>query len=311
LCSLGAQELRWEIGGIVISLDLCGAGGGLEVDEPYRSFLSDKSPQAIFRVRRGSLPDPASLEKVFDSGSSWSMYRRQDAWCVVLQAPALGPDPYQIAVVEADFGEGDVFTRDGAPRHGLGTCGLGRPMLEVLFVNLLSRGRGVLLHACAVNDNGRGFLFAGTSGAGKSTMADLWKERKGATILSDDRVIVREMDGRIWAYGTPWHGDVSLCSPERVLVDHVFVLRHGEETTVRRLEAPGALTSLFARSFPTYWYPEGLDFSLDFLGRVSHVVPCHELAFLPDPTTIDFVRALNDAQLRHSSAHQDSPVVAP
>ena len=311
MCGHGAHELKFEIGGVVLSLELCGADGSFEVTEPYRSFLSDKSPEAAFTVKWGSLPAPASLEKVFDSGGSWKLYRRREAWCIVLQAPALGPEPYQIAVVESDFSKGDVYTRDGAPHRGLGAHGLGYPMLEVLFVNLLSRGRGVLLHACAVSDNGRGFLFAGTSGAGKSTMADLWKERKGATILSDDRVIVREMDGCLWAYGTPWHGDVSLCSPERVRVDHVFVLRHGDENGVSRLEAPNALTGLFARSFPTYWYPEGMAFSLDFLGRVSQVVPCYELAFLPDPTTIDFVRALNDGQPRHSSAHSDSRVLVP
>ena len=302
MCSYGAPELKFEIGGVVLSLELCGAEGGFEVDEPYQSFLSDKSPEATFRVKRSPLPDPASLEEVFDSGGSWRMYRRGDAWCVVLQAPALGPDPYQIAVVKSDFSEGDVYTRDDVPHHGLGACGLGRPMLEVLFVNLLSRGRGVLLHACAVSDNDRGFLFAGTSGAGKSTVADLWKVRKGATILSDDRIIVREMDGRFWAYGTPWHGDVRLCSPERVPLDQVFVLRHGQETSVRPLETPEALTSLFVRSLSTYWYPEGLDFSLDFLGRVSSAVPCHELEFLPGPTTIDFIRALYDGQPHHSSA---------
>ncbi|HUW08619.1 MAG TPA: hypothetical protein VM537_02775, partial [Anaerolineae bacterium] len=251
MCSYGAPELKFEIGGVVLSLELCGAEGGFEVDEPYQSFLSDKSPEATFRVKRSPLPDPASLEEVFDAGGSWRMYRRGDAWCVVLQAPALGPDPYQIAVVKSDFSDGDVYTRDDAHRLGLGACGLGRPMLEVLFVNLLSRGRGVLLHACAVSDNDRGFLFAGTSGAGKSTMADLWKGRTGAAILSDDRIVIREMDGRFWAYGTPWHGDVSICSAERVRVDHVFVLRHGDENSVRPLEAPNALTSLFARSFPT------------------------------------------------------------
>jgi hypothetical protein len=298
----GSPELKFEIGAIVLSLEWCVAEGGFEVDEPYRSFLSDKSPEATFRVKRGPLPDTASLEEVFDAGGSWRMYRRRDAWCVVLQAPALGPDPYQIAVLETDFSEGDVYTRDDVPHHGLGACGLGRPLLEVLFVNLLSQGLGVLLHACAVGDNDRGFLFAGTSGAGKSTMADLWKGRAGATILSDDRVIVRKRDGRFWAYGTPWHGDVSICSPERVPLDHIFVLRHGAETRIRRLEGPSALASLFVRSFATYWHPQGLDFSLGFLGRVSSEVPCHELEFLPDPTAIDFVRAVCDGQPRHVPA---------
>jgi hypothetical protein len=122
-------------------------------------------------------------------------------------------------------------------------------------------------------------------------------------ILSDDRVIIREADGHFWAYGTPWHGDVGTCSPERAPIDHVFVLRHGGVNSIRQLEGSSALASLFARSFPTFWYPKGMGFTLDLLGRMSKAAPCHELAFLPDPATIDYVRDWGAAQPVRSSAH--------
>lgn len=288
-------ETKLKIGGVVLAVKLNGDGRRFEMPDVYGPFLSEGRSEAIFEVEYGSLPDLKSAMEVFDSGGAWKLYRDGERWCFALQSPALGPEPYQIAVVDTDFRRGDIYSRTPQVDQIPHSYPLGYPLEELLFVNLLSLGRGLLLHACAVSDSGRGFVFAGTSGSGKSTLADLWKDQEGVTILSDDRVIVREEEGRIWAYGTPWHGDVNLCSPERVPVDRIFIIRHGAETRATPLEARTALTSLLVRSFPTYWNPQGMGFILEFLGRVSQVVPCHELAFLPDPTTIDFVRALSDA----------------
>lgn len=283
-------EMKLEIGGIVLALELHGDGGSFEMADVYRAFLSDRRSEAIFALRYGSLPDLKSAEEVFDSGGSWKLYRDHGRWCFALQSPALGPEPYQIAIIDSDFSKGDIYTRARKTGRSPSSFPLGYPLGELLIVNLLSQGRGVLLHSCAVSDNGHGLVFVGTSGAGKSTMADLWKNHEGVTILSDDRIIVRKMEGRFWAYGTPWHGDVKLSSPERVPVDGIFVLRHGEENSAAPLGARTALTSLFVRSFPPYWNREGMAFNLEFLGRMSKAVPCHDLGFVADGSVVDYVR---------------------
>ena len=160
------------------------------------------------------------------------------------------------------------------------------------MMNLLCLGSGVLLHACGVSDHGRGLLFVGSSGAGKSTMADLWKNGEGVTILSDDRVIVREKEGRFWAYGTPWHGDARLCSAESVPLEAIFLIRHGGENSIMRLgEARKAVSSLLVRSFPTFWNAEGMAFTLEFLHRMSQAVPCYDLGFMPDKSVVQLVRS--------------------
>ena len=288
-----SAEMKLEIGGFVLTVKLDGDGHSFKMADVYRAFLSEGRSEAVFDVRYGSLPDLRSAERVFDSGGSWKLYRDDGKWWFALQSPALGPEPYQIAVIDTDFRRGDIYTAREID-HISGPCPLGYPLEELLFVNLLSLGRGVLLHALAVSDRGHGLIFAGTSGAGKSTLADLWKDEEGVTILSDDRVIVREREGRFWAYGTPWHGDVNLCSPERVPVDGIFIIRHGAQNRATPLEARTALTSLLVRSFPTYWNPEGMGFILEFLGRISRALPCYDLGFLPDRSVIDFVRAVDD-----------------
>ncbi|MBN1260708.1 MAG: hypothetical protein JXB35_08510, partial [Anaerolineae bacterium] len=124
---------------------------------------------------------------------------------ILLYADAARSDPDTVAIMQPDFGAGDLYVRrtDPAAEHAIVPP---YPLDEILVVNLLAKGRGVLLHSCAVDDDGHGTLFLGESGAGKSTTARLWSEA-GVRVLNDDRVIVRQSGGRFWAYGTPWHGD--------------------------------------------------------------------------------------------------------
>lgn len=83
--------------------------------------------------------------------------------------------------------------------------------LMVLYA-LATAGLGTaLFHAASVSYKGRGYLFLGKSGTGKSTHARLWlKYIEGTELFNDDNPVVRlfEKDGRKFAvaYGSPWSG---------------------------------------------------------------------------------------------------------
>jgi hypothetical protein len=285
-----ASELRLGIGGFVLDLS-CGADScKFESEDRYETFVSHNRSDVELQVHRCATLDGVSGRRVFDSGGAWQLFREQRNWTILLTAAGSSPGPYQAAVLSPDFRSGDIYIKDVRTGGDLLPFPLRYPQAHVLIVNLLARGRGLLLHACGINDRGRGLVFVGDSGAGKSTMADLWKGQEGVTILSDDRIIVREMDGRLWAYGTPWHGDVKLYSPERTHLDSVFVLRHAEENSAVTLGAAQVVSSLLARSFPALWSPEGMTSTLDFLSDLCQEVRCYDLAFLPDPNVIDFIR---------------------
>ena len=85
----------------------------------------------------------------------------------------------------------------GPPPEGRSKVPLGYPLMPLLWTILLGRlgeaDGGLLCHACGVvTPAGDGLLFAGFSGAGKSTTSRLWRAAcPGAAILSDDRVILR------------------------------------------------------------------------------------------------------------------------
>ena len=66
---------------------------------------------------------------------------------------------------------------------------------------------GMMLHASATVIEGETYLFAGMSGIGKSTHAELLiKNHPGALLINDDKPALRLLDGRWMVYGTPWCG---------------------------------------------------------------------------------------------------------
>jgi hypothetical protein len=164
------------------------------------------------------------------------------------------------------------------------------PLAEVLMICLLAQGRGLMVHACGIDDDGHGYLFAGNSTHGKSTMAQIWKDE--ACILNDDRIIIRKRGGRLWMFGTPWHGDYTGVSPQGVLLEKIFFLSHARVNSIYCFEGTAAASRLLTRSFPPLWHEEGMNFTLDFCAQVVSHVPCYELDFVPDKDIVDFVRCV-------------------
>jgi hypothetical protein len=150
----------------------------------------------------------------------------------------------------------------------------------------------MVVHACGIEDGGRGYLFAGNSAGGKSTLARLWHDR-GATVLNDDRIIVREKDGVFWMYGTPWHGTFEITSQKALPVEKIFFLRHGKENRLIPKVGSEAVSMLLTRSFPTFWDQEGMERTLALMDRMAGRLPFYELSFLPDGSVTDFIKGLN------------------
>lgn len=68
---------------------------------------------------------------------------------------------------------------------------------------------GFMLHASAVVYENKAYLFSAPSGTGKSTHTGIWRRTFGEDktfILNDDKPVIRIVDGKIMAFGTPWSG---------------------------------------------------------------------------------------------------------
>jgi hypothetical protein len=257
----------------------------------------DAEPDVRVRAVWGNLSERIAGKQLFDSRGPWQLYAANGSLRLHFTSLTLGLLPYKVASFDPAFTVGEICLHRPYFPPGHAVNPLEYPLDELLMIHLLAQGRGVELHACGVMDSeGRGYLFAGQSGAGKTTMARLWqnpedgKSRGVVTFLSDDRIIVRHQDGKFWMYGTPWHGEGQFASPARAPLQGVYLLRHGSSSRLVPLRRSEAAARLMTCSFPPFHDSRGLSFTLSFLEKLVAAVPCLELSFTPDARVIELVR---------------------
>jgi hypothetical protein len=258
-----------------------------------RSKFLIKEPGADIIIQSvwGNLSEKPRGERLFDSGSTWQLYYQDGNYLFRFTSLAFGSLPYKSAFFNREFSWGEILVHRPFFKTGQSVDPLAYPLDELLTCNLLARGRGTEVHACGLVDSfGRGHLFVGQSGAGKSTMARLWENEPGTTVLSDDRIILRKIENAIWMYGTPWHGEAMLASPSRAPLTAVYFLKKGQKCELIFQKQAGSVSRLFACSFPPFYNPEALDFTLGFLEDVVKKVPCYELKFTPDKSVVEFIK---------------------
>jgi len=229
-------------------------------------------------------------EKVFDSGAVWSLFRDGTDYVFDFASPALGVHPYKRLRADRNFRTAQLTLSREALGEYRPIAPLEYPADELLVTNYLASGLGVEVHGCGLVDaEAGGQLFLGHSGAGKSTTTVLWKSLRNPEILSDDRIILRQCDGELWMYGTPWHGEASFASAGKAKITRIFILQHGERNEMVEISRSRAVGELFARCFPPFHSASAIDCTIGFLNRALDAVPCYEFRFIPDAGAVEAV----------------------
>jgi hypothetical protein len=227
---------------------------------------------------------------LFHSGGLWSLFEESGGYRFYFSTPHLGERPYKAAWFDPEFQRGNLVLYRPYFDADRPIYPLEYPLDELLMIHRLSCGEGVEVHAVGIVDpTGQGHLCLGHSGAGKSTTARLWRSQPHTRILSDDRIILRAHDGRIWMYGTPWHGDAGIASPDSAPLSRIYLLEHGSKSELVPLAPGRAAAELFARSFVPHHWSKALHFTLEFLGRVAQAAPCFVFPFLPDQSAVEAI----------------------
>jgi hypothetical protein len=291
----GAGSVCLKIADITIALRSAAHDLPLQVIGPMGEFVvtNGAQPDVTISVDWSAAGKYRGGKLLFDSGSVWRLYELADAlYEFRFAAPFSGWRTYKVARFSRDFKVGEILCQPKYFAPGERVYPLEYPLDEVLISNLLACGRGIEVHACGLSDrDGRGYLFVGQSGAGKSTIASLWaRAGAGVRVLSDERIILRWQNGRIWMYGTPWHGCAGLARPDSAPLTRTFFLARGTDNELVPQNRAESAARLFACSFPPFYSLDGLAFILEFLEKLTRLVTCDELRFIPDDSAVQFVR---------------------
>ena len=188
-------------------------------------------------------------------------------------------------VMNADYTEGEYYP---CPRIG------GRTTLFQVNTSLMiqytfaTAGLGtLLLHASVTRFEGRGNLFFGVSGTGKSTHSRLWHEYvPGSDLMNDDNPVIRFQEEGCVVYGSPWSGK-TLCYRNVVAPVNALVrLEQFPENRIERLHALQAYASIIAAVSTIRWNSDTMSLLIPTIERVAMTVPCFLLKCRPDEEAV-------------------------
>jgi hypothetical protein len=154
-------------------------------------------------------------------------------------------------------------------------------VLRIVHTLLLAGKGGFLVHASSAIRNGRAFLFAGVSGAGKTTMARL--APPDAALLTDEISYVIPQDGGYFAVGTPFFGELARVGENlRAPIECVYLLGKGPENKIETVEGAEAVRGLLANILFFARDPEFVKLVFDAAFDFARRVPIRRLTFAPD-----------------------------
>lgn len=247
------------------------------------------------RVHRGPFLLPTGAEMVFhapvaddkETGQRitdtefWDVYSFEERYFIKAVFP--GNEKQMAATMEFSpescewdiWIDGDCETADpmAYPMDGL-----------ILYYLAVTRG-GIMIHASGINYAGKGYIFSGVSGRGKTTMAGLWK-KAGAEVIHDDRLIIRKLNGGYFFFNTPvYDNEKPLMSP----LHAVYLIEHGSVNSAEPVTGATASGLVLANCIQHNWNREMISGLLDAVTDMCEKIPVMKLSFRPDNNVIDFI----------------------
>lgn len=173
-------------------------------------------------------------------------------------------------------------------REGIPVQRYGARYLETLAVLRKIADRAfdygvVLFHGSVVAVDGRAYLFTAPSGTGKTTHSKLWLERfPNAYILNGDKPFLKEENGRILAYGTPWRGKEQFGRNEMLPLEAICLLERGQKNSIVKIGLDEALETML-RQIHLPNTPDSMLKAVSMCDKIGKSVRLYRLKCNTDP----------------------------
>ena len=190
-------------------------------------------------------------------------------------------------VCSPDFREGrlllssdvSLFTPETARKVHYGVNNALMVMYALATANLDT----ALFHGAVVRNGGRGYMFLGKSGTGKSTHARLWMRYVAETdLLNDDNPVVRMYEDGARIYGSPWSGKTPCYRNEDVSLGGVVLLSQAPYNKIVRLRGVEAFAALVPSISGMRWDKKVADGLFRTENALAQRTPLWYLECLPD-----------------------------
>ena len=264
---------------------------------PYEPFIcNDESVSPLFSLRVELVDDlhdvnPGSVKDVMNDEAPyfWLFEDASGRYNFGFSYSKSRPDC--ILKPSSDFKESVVYI-PSAQASRLMEFSLSNAMM-LLYTFNTSPYDTLMIHASVIAYEGKGYVFLGRSGTGKSTHSRLWLEHiSGTWLLNDDNPVIRVIDDQVLVYGTPWSGKTPCYKNEVMPLGGVVRLSQAPYNKIEQLKPLQAYASLMPACSCMRWDRKSTDALHSTVEKVITKVRGWYLECLPDG---DAARVCNSA----------------
>jgi hypothetical protein len=281
------QKVSLNIGDFMIRLS---SAHELFIEIGYEPFIAknqEVAPDIVIECFENTeFFAPATKAAVFEAADEnlryYSIFKIENALLFEIYDQQKNTDIQQTAIVNNDFTQWKIYSVKNADGQLLPLI---YPLGPIVMQYMLINRNAIMIHASCIFDGQHGRIFSGFSGAGKSTMSKIWGE-EGYLIINDDRLLLREIDGKFYAYNTPmYYAD----KPKRALLGSVFLIRHSPANDIKRLGGAAAVSKVLAFCIQNNFDSRIVSHNLQFMSALCAEMPVYALGVVPDRQIIDFI----------------------
>ena len=155
---------------------------------------------------------------------------------------------------------------------------------------LLLQHQSLLLHASLIKYKGRTLAFAGSSGVGKSTQADIWHHYLGADIINGDRAALRKEHNHWYAYGCPYAGTSGIYQNDHGPLSAIVLLKQAGENHLCRLTEAEAFRAIYQELSVHHWHRHFVEKATDLSLQLLADTPVYLLECRPEESAAELVK---------------------
>ena len=271
----------YEVAGFKFAVEMSDNAAEWSELAHYEPFLSEDSGTMVFVAELvEKMPDMSGKQLVTASCIAKDqprieLYELDGQW-LMEAAPDMDAPARVYLLTDKAFSKAQ-FRVLGSSRFSVNT------VLMLMFALSTACLDTLLMHASVTMKDGKGYLFLGKSGTGKSTHSQLWINNiGGCSLLNDDNPALRVVDGVTRVYGTPWSGKTPCYRNLDVPVGAIVDLHQAKKNAIKRQSMVEAYASIYV-SFSGYRFIKSMANGFHATNeKIVSSVPCYSLDCLPN-----------------------------
>ncbi len=162
--------------------------------------------------------------------------------------------------------------------------------LQLPFLYLAQRHDMAVLHSSSILYEGSAWLFAASSGTGKSTHAGLWHELLKTPVLNGDLNLLSMENGRALIHGIPWCGSSGLADTGTHPLGGIILLRQSPRDYVEQLSEDQKRLLVLQRLISPAWDGKLYGRSLRLVDALAAQILVCRLHCTPRPAAVETIR---------------------